>query len=552
MGDWPSSLSTVRKTVRARSVTDQPRWPIYAVDQTAGIVLTEQGEIISLDLMFSLLRHGVGSIIACHQSPRLLQKMDRKFGDDPSWQFKVAPVIRELYTAPTVHRHKPMIKSTVVSFCGFQRKNNHSGNLYHYPIDPITFHGKTVNELYGENDTRPAVEKLMEWAIGIRQFCLDNQIAIKPTSGGLAASLLRDPRFHRENRRKVPLATNAKSRGFLPGNYYELRARENTEIQTAVYIDQQSAHHYWAEHTHFPHADSLYARGYFHDLRERIWKTGSECDDFINHHHGLFYGVVWSPHFPPRKFPLPYLEPGYSKCAFYSNEVPYLRALGCRIVYLIAAWSTTRVDTTLNDYSRWSQRRIREADRRELVWLKPTLLSTYGILAARPKHIQFGFKRANGGEPTRYPCGSGYIDALGFRTRKEIEPGFANVIHRGMIEAACRVESLRMANELSAKRNIISIYADAIFIEAEDEKGIETTIPLLPPPWRLKEDLSLLRFINTTSFTSLQLTRLPGVSQRDEVLRASRGGIRGAPRPPVVRATRQLLRRGVAPAREWV
>lgn len=542
MGDnWRASLDDADKIVRPRTLAAHPFLPVYAVDQTAEQAITERGEVLSLSAFYAVISRSPGSIIACHQAGRLLHRLDKRFESDPCWQFKVVPVRRELYTAPARPGIEPVINSTVVAFCGF-RDRHRKANRYHYPLDPLTFHGKTINELYGEDDTRPPLYKLLDWAISLRNFCALQGVRVRPTAGGVAAALLRDPRWHREARRKVPRATNARAREYLPGNYYELRTREDQEHSLAVHIDQQGAHHYHAARIQFPHADNLYARGYFETLHDdpwKPWRSGSRLQSMLRRDHGLFYGRIECPHFHPGSFPLPFMTPGSSLAAFYSNELPYMESMGVRVRYLIAAWTSDQVDRTLNDYASWATtqtRETRQSNPRDLVWLKPTLLSTYGILASRPKTIEFGFKRATGGVPTQYPVGSGYIEALGFRTTRELEPSFANVIHRGMIEAATRSESLQMATEMTRDGHaVLSVYADAIFMEAD------TALPLLPPPWLYKGEVNRLRFINSTSFTSAQLTRLPGVARRDEVMRASRG-VQHFPSRTV----------GVAPAREFV
>lgn len=137
--------------------------------------------------------------------------------------------------------------------------------------------------------------------------------------------------------------------------------------------------------------------------------------------------------------------------------------------------------------------------------MKPALLATYGILASRPKQIEFGFRIAAKGEPVVYRTPHGGLEAMRVQTSRELESSVVNVIHRGMIEAETRARSLRLARDLAAGgHEVLAIYADAVFIRS-------ASVPLLPHPWRVSGHLTDLRFFNATSFTSNELERLPGI-----------------------------------------
>src|SRR5947209_4466004 len=96
------------------------------------------------------------------------------------------------------------------------------------------------------------------------------------------------------------------------------------------------------------------------------------------------------------------------------------------------------------------------------------------------------------------------------RQNHEVESSIANVIHRGMIEAAVRREALWFARFLTEVdgHDILAIYADALFVRDSGRP-----LRLLPPPWRLSGTLKHLRFHSATTFTSDRLNRLPGVPQ---------------------------------------
>jgi hypothetical protein len=237
-------------------------------------------------------------------------------------------------------------------------------------------------------------------------------------------------------------------------------------------------------------------------------KVGTpKFDKFISQ-HGLFYLAFEAPLFFDKDFPLPNCGDGgdYRRGFFYSNELPYLAALKVRIRHIIACWVSPDKDTGLNKYAEWAVEQVQKASESSKPWLKPTLLSTYGVLASKPKHLEFGYKHAKGGEPKKYPCGSGFIDVEAKRTKKAREPLMANVIHRGMIEAQTRLRSLEFAKELTAHvYTILAIYADSIFVESTKP------LPLIEPPWRVQEYLTSLRFQSSTHFTSQEISKTPGL-----------------------------------------
>lgn len=96
------------------------------------------------------------------------------------------------------------------------------------------------------------------------------------------------------------------------------------------------------------------------------------------------------------------------------------------------------------------------------------------------------------------------------RTNGAIESSLANVIHRGMIEAEVRAQSLWFARYLTEveHRQVLGVYADSVFIRNDGRP-----INLLPPPWRVAAYLDDLTFYDPTHFVSTALTRLPGIAE---------------------------------------
>jgi hypothetical protein len=472
-------------------------------------VLLENGEAFPFSDLPLLIRTQPSSILVASHFGAVIKYLDSEFEGNDLWQFRASPIERSAWAANREGR-QAIMKDCVIGYLGFRGENKKKGH-YHYPLSPHTFILKSISELRrnipGEN---ASIVKLMEWAKEIRDFLQQNKLNLSPTSGGIAAQFLRDDRFYPEARRKVPRHTNAKARDHLPGNFYKLyEARANRSVYNAAYLDQSSAHHRAAADLEFPSSNFLRQRGRFHTLEDRSFaKSGTEKFDKLISEYGLFYLAIEIPRFFDKDFPLPECDEkaGYKRGYFYSNELPYLKLLGVRIRHIIAAWTSPVLDVGLNRYAQWAMTQIEQSSTVSKAWLKPTLLSTYGVLAAKPKKLEFGYKQAEGGEPKRYPCGSGFLDVLAKGSDKLREPLMANVIHRGMIEAETRLRSLTLARALAREgHTILAIYADSIFVEGSKQ------LPLLPPLWRVQDFLTGLKFQSATHFVSLQVSKTPGI-----------------------------------------
>jgi hypothetical protein len=336
----------------------------------------------------------------------------------------------------------------------------------------------------------------------LRDFCAENNLEIRPTMGGISSQFLTDPRFYPNARRKVPAQTNDRAREHLPGNHYKLNVYPSPNRDyRALYIDQHRAHHYHAKLTHFPHADHLYAYGYFRNLSRCYRDTvsprfmGLYCLDLLAPSRGRHYSWLGM----AREI----------KAAFvYTSELTHLLDMGYKVTGVRAAWGSHHQDTGLNKYAAWACEQLdRHAD---APWLKPLLLSTYGTLACRPTYAEAVFKQAKRGTKTTMLTGRRSLTGTMVQRPQKLEPGIVNVIQRGMIEAATRSESIALAQYLEHKgQRILAIYADAVIIEQDDDRPL----PLLFDPWEVKRTLNHYQPINTQAFTSDSMTRLPGVSQ---------------------------------------
>lgn len=201
---------------------------------------------------------------------------------------------------------------------------------------------------------------------------------------------------------------------------------------------------------------------------------------------------------------------GFHRCYIFTNELPMIHEIGGYVEYVIAAWTSSESDTGIRRYAKWSKETLHSSDPSRMAWVKPTLLAAYGILAARPRPLEFGYKRAVNGEPKNYALGGSMIQVQAKRTRQEFESPTTNVIQRGMIEAETRLRSIMLARDLTARGiTVLALYADSVFVESD------SALPLLPYPWKVQQHVTDLRFFNSTSFTSREVTKLPGIPRAD-------------------------------------
>jgi hypothetical protein len=494
------------------------------------------GEILPLDKLTSLVCSEAPFILVAHNVAQVIAWLDKKFDPYPRWQFRVTPIQREVWR-PNNERCTLVTHDTIVNFFGFQRANGHSENRYHLALDPLLLARKNVHELIPGD--APVPVKLAEWGAQVRAWCLLNGLQLKPTGGGLAAQLLRDRRFYPEDRRKVPKSTNAKARPALPGNYYRLRC-DPWISHTATYYDQSASHHSCARALQLPNANSLYAKGKFQTFAGITWNkrglppgvrywaaAGRPLFERAIKQHGLFLLGIRTPAKTRTGFPLPCQEtPGFKLAYVWSNELDYLREGGTLIEGIMVAWTSPETDTGLARYAEWSLSQTRE-NPEALGWLKPTLLAAYGILAANPRPLEFGYKRAKSGEPKAYPVGGQLLKVLAKTTSGLQEASTVNVIHRGMIEAETRLRSIQLARDLTRQGfRVLAIYADSVFVENDHRN-----VPFPPDGWKIQEELTNLRFFNDVSFTSDQITKLPGIP-KDDLLRLSHIKSFGVKRKP--------------------
>lgn len=442
-----------------------------------------------------------------------------------TWQFEISTHERGIISPNGV---KVAARVTVpVKRFGFKTGN------YHKIIDPVVMYGQKLKS--GDD-----IHSLLEWGVTLRDFCHENMMDVRPTIGAISAQFLTDRRFYPDARRKVPRKINDRAREHQPGNHYVLTVQPSPKREfTALYIDQTRAHHYHARTVELPASNSLYAHGRFIDLAEIVF------DDVDDGFYGLYCLDLDVPTTGRRSQWITHGERQF----VYSNEVPHLRDMGYNIRGVRAAWGSYERDEGLPRYATWAESQL---DRyQNASWLKPLLLATYGMLAARATDRTSIWRLVSKGEDVTVPTGRRTLAGKLIRAPHKLEPRVANVLHRGMIEAATRSESVGLAQWLTHKGfYVLSIYADAVIIRDDEDKQL----PALPEPWRIQQKLNHLQFINQQAFISGEMTKLPGVSQ--ELRAFARNSTGHAPRAPRYDAmsgrrlsTKELRARGLTEAR---
>lgn len=411
--------------------------------------------------------------------------------DPEHWQWRTTTHERDICRPDGVKMASRV--STVVHYFGFKNGNTHK------LLDPVSMYGRSLEDVWPYSGS--PLMALLRWAVSLRNFCDTNDLEVRATTGAIGAQFLTDPRFYPRARRKVPAATNNSVREWMPGNYYFLNVQPSTHTEfTASYLDQTRAHHYHAATVPLPDANQLYAHGRFTDL------AGPVFSDTFPDFYGLYCLDLAS---PTRRSYFHWLDDNNLERQFvYSNELPILEDMGYRVRGVRAAWGSCKRDTGLPAYAHWAQEQLDQY--RDAPWLKPLLLSTYGILAARPRFGESIFRLAKSGEPVVLHTGHRTLAGLHVTGKRKLEPRIANVLHRGMIEAATRAESVGLAQLLDwLGHRVLSIYADAVIVEDDPDKSL----PVLIDPWRLKTTLNHLQFINQQAFMSGEMTKLPGVGR---------------------------------------
>lgn len=348
----------------------------------------------------------------------------------------------------------------------------------------------------------PTHSDLLIFGKDIREWCCEQNLPLKSSLPGIAASLSRDKRFWPNDRGRVPRSTNERIRKYLPGVYQELRETSKRKIPTAIALDQERAYHNAAQTIPLPNGTNLYARGFFGDPDNapELWaQIGSEFYNRIIRQHGLFAVVAGSR--PARKgeWRPPVCDDLERKVRYvWSNELDFCAYHGLKIEGLVAAWTSEDADTGIAAYGKWASAEVLRATAYRKNWLKPTLHAMYGLLGARPRNLHFG--RSHGqGNPDVYVL-QGYAFDVNEYVLKNSSPATTNVATLGGLQSCIRERTLSLANEYG--QDVLHVHADGLHLRARQ-------LAFLPVGW-IAEEVTNLQYIDNVSWVSDQKDVLPG------------------------------------------
>jgi hypothetical protein len=433
-----------------------------------------------------------------------IRSLARQYGEDERFQIVGRLATRDGLSGPKrlARTGNPYFTHTAPFWYrfGFRASSKYSG-IWHHILDP---------KQYTTGLRAGTLEALIEWATDVRSWCQATNVPIYPTPGTYGAAFLTDPRFYPDARRKIPRFINERSRPALPGNYYFLRGDHRKRYFGVYEIDMNAAHHNAAIRVSFPDANTTFARGNYwtknpkDPLSDKPWLwANTPAFERALKMYGLFYCRLNVPsdesvYLQNR----PQFAVGTNTAFIFSNEIEILRELGVEIVYLIAAWGSFQRDTGLARFGQWAISELSKANEQRRTWLKPTLISVHGCLACRPETSGgTGFYRTESPRcnvvllPVR-----GSVIPLYIPRPSGWEPGFVNVIHRGMIEAETRKRLVQFDRVTDGRA--LCLYADSAFMQNAPVN--------LPEGWRIKAKHDWIAFLDHVSWASNLATKMPG------------------------------------------
>lgn len=424
--------------------------PIIAVRPDKSVVSEKTGQVLTFDQYAEALPTMPRHLVVTFSSDTWLWLLHERWQGHPLWRWTV------------MVQRKPRDRMRQhVSYYGFRRK------------DRRAFANPVLDASSFTRDLDTDLIALGQW---VRDFCNIYGLRVRASAAGIAAQLLRHPMFYPDARRAVPKFINDTARRYLPGPYYESYADTAQTMTAAMYIDQEAAYHYAALTTPLPHANTIRASG--HTRSRRVFaRPGGELFARLMQKHGLIHCQISVPHVSPKRHrfvPRIVRIPGLHDAWLWTNELPYLESLGVHVWAIYSVWGSKDIDPHIRDYAQWARDMSRKHPH-----LKALLLMPYGALGRRPNTLEI---HSPGGDESLLLAGR-WIDGTRSHT-VNVQTYTANALQLGLIQAHVRTLSLDMARQLSAaQREIVSIYADGIFIKLDDSKQV----PMFAP-WRLKED----------------------------------------------------------------
>lgn len=458
---------------------------------TDGIGLTEHGEIITDLIDFAMTSDP--QIFITADPANLLHIMMQ--AHTPDFNYKVIDSI------DTDHRiSNPRVTSFGWKLSGKRKKPMHTL----WSANDMTRDPSSLME-----DGSP--QALLGFAMDVRDFLKEQNIPIPSGLSGVGAGMLRDKRIYPNARGRVPHATNERARPLLPGVYAELRATTTQTYKTAIALDQRRAYHRVTQSVPLPDPSTLFARGYF-QVQENapIWcRPKDPLYQRTIDQPGLVLVRATSRNAHKNETRPPALNyVGTRDIYLWTNEIDIALDTGLQIEGLIAAWTSSLNDEGMPRYGKWAETAIDAASPYRAKWLKPTLHSTYGMMAARPRDLLVGH-RLGKGRKTTVLIGPHQFNAHAI-TLENHSPPTNNVPALGMLQAEIRKRSMLKANYLMSEGvEVLHIHADGVHVAG--------ALPLQDEKMWSIEPRTNLRYLDRVSWLADEGDTLPGRDQRKRI-----------------------------------
>lgn len=225
---------------------------------------------------------------------------------------------------------------------------------------------------------------------------------------------------------------------------------------------------------------------------------------------GLFCCLVISRPTRVREHRPPALDfSGERRIYLWSSEIDFIRTqCDARITGIFAAWTSSTPDTGMPHYGKFAETAITNASPYRQKWLKPTLHSVYGLLAATKRGFRTGWRMCKG-KPSTWLIGPREIPVRAIEF-PATQPATVNVAMLGVVQAAIRARTMVMANELArAGMTITHLHADGLHAAGD--------LPLIDGThWRVETRDNLV-YRDRVSWTCEQGDVLPGRSTAKRV-----------------------------------
>jgi hypothetical protein len=274
------------------------------------------------------------------------------------------------------NKHGRPLQSKRVAYYGF-RDPQKKRNRYHLVLDAGTF--------FRKHDAN--ADDLLRLGMDVRAFCNEHGIEVRASAAGIAAQFLRHPMFYPFARRRVPGFVNDEVRPYLPGGHYDAFTDAGQRMESALYIDQETAHHYAAETTPLPNANSVRAIGYTKSDDRVYARPNGLLYEKTMRKHGLIKAMVSVPWLHPSvaKYAPPLMrKEGRRVAHVWTNELPYMESLGLRVEFIIGVWGTEELDKGIAKYAQWARVVAKQHPQ-----MKALLLMPYGLLARRRDTVTY-------------------------------------------------------------------------------------------------------------------------------------------------------------------